>query len=117
MRLLSFLAIAGLTRFTVAQNSTNFNTTLNSTFSTSDPQNVRIEIGTHDPPAEEYHYYYDQWPIGLTVSKRGRVFACYTRGTYAYTLGEIVDQTAEPAYPSQGLKTPPGGLYNITNGI
>jgi len=66
---------------------------------------------------EEFHYYYDQWPIGLAVSSTGRTFACYTRLTYAYTLGEIVNQTAEAAYPSLALNTPPGGLYTTTNGI
>jgi hypothetical protein len=33
------------------------------------------------------------------------------------TLGEIVNQTAERAYPSLSLNTPPGGLYNVTNDI
>jgi len=117
MKLLSVIAVAGLTGLTAAQNTTNLNTTLNSTFSTTGPRNVRFDTGTYGPPVEEFHYYYDQWPIGLAVSKQGRVFVCYTRGTYAYTLGEIVNQTAEQAYPSLALNTPPGGLYNVTNGI
>ncbi len=66
---------------------------------------------------EEFHYYYDQWPIGLAISSIGRAFACYTRGTYAYTLGEIVNQTIEAGYPSQELNKPPGGLYTTINGI
>jgi hypothetical protein len=117
MKLLPLLVAAGLTGLTTAQNSTNFNTTLNSTFSTTGPRNVRFDTGTYGPPVEEFHYYYDQWPIGLPVSKQGRVFTCYPRGTYAYTLGEVVNQTAERAYPSQALNTPPGGFYNVTNGI
>ena len=117
MKLLSIVTAAGLTALTAAQNSTNFNTTLNSTFSTSGLQNVRFDTGTYGPTVEEFHYYYDQWPIGLAVSKQGRVFACYTRGAYAYTLGEILNQTAEQEYPSLALNTPPGGLYNVTNGI
>lgn len=66
---------------------------------------------------EEFHYYDDQWPIGLAVSKQGRVFACYTEGTYAYTLGEIANQATERAYSFLAINTPPGGLYNVTNGI
>jgi len=100
-----------------AQESTNYNITLNSTLSTTGPRNVRIDTGTYGPEVEEFHYYYDQWPIGLAVSKQGRTFACYTRGTYAYTLGEIVNQTAEAAYPSAALNTPPGGLYTTVNGL
>ncbi|OWP01897.1 hypothetical protein B2J93_4747 [Marssonina coronariae] len=112
--LLKALGIAGLA---AAQNATYFQTTLNSTLSTTGTRNVRIDTGTYGPAIEEYHYYYDQWPIGLAVSRTGRAFACYTRGAYAYTLGEILNQTSERAYPSQELNTPPGGLYTITNGI
>lgn len=113
---LSLLAFMGITSLTTAQ-GTNFNSTINSTLGTAGPQNVRYDTGTYGPPVEEFHYYYDQWPIGLAVSKTGRVFTCYTRGTYAYTLGEVVNQTAERPYPSQELNTPPGGLYTTTNGI
>ncbi|KAI5917580.1 major royal jelly protein-domain-containing protein [Camillea tinctor] len=90
---------------------------LNSTFSTTGSRNVRIDTGTYGPPVEEYHYFYDQWPIGLAVSKTGRVFTCYTRGTYNYTLGEVVNETAEAPYPNLELNTPPDGLYSETNGI
>jgi hypothetical protein len=34
-----------------------------------------------------------------------------------YTLGEVVNQTAEAPYPNLELNTPPGGLYNTSNGI
>jgi sugar lactone lactonase YvrE len=112
----SILVLVGITNLTAAQ-GTNFNTTINSTIGTAGPRNVRYDTGTYGPPVEEYHYYYDQWPIGLAISKAGRVFACYTRGTYAYTLGEVVNQTAEKAYPSQEPNTPPGGLYTTVNGI
>lgn len=91
---------------------------LNSTFSTTGRHHVRIDTGTYGPPLDEFHYYYDQWPIGLAVSRTGRVFTCYTRGAYAYTLGEVVNQTAERAYPSQGLNTPPEGLWSTDrNGV
>jgi len=117
MKLLSILALAGILGHASAQNSTYFNTTLNSTFSTTGPRNVRIDTGTYGPEVEEVHYYYDQWPIGLAISSQGRIFTCYTRGTYAYTLGEVVNSTTERAYPSQELNSPPGGLYTTTNGI
>ena len=116
MKLSSLFAFAA-TGYVVAQDSTNYNTPLNSTFSTTGPRNIRIDAGTYGPEVEEFHYYYDQWPIGLAISKTGRVFTCYTRGTYAYTLGEVVNTTAETAYPSLALNTPPGGLYNVINGI
>ncbi|KAF3018892.1 hypothetical protein E8E14_009440 [Neopestalotiopsis sp. 37M] len=90
---------------------------LNSTFSTTGPHNVRIDTGTYGPPAEEVHYYYDQWPIGIAVSKTGRIFACYTRGTYDYTLGEIANLTAETPYPNLELNIPPDGLSTEFNGI
>lgn len=95
---------------TTSQTPPNFPTDLNSTFTTTGPRNIRVDTGTYGPPVEEFHYFYDQWPIGLAVSKTGRVFTCYTRGTYAYTLGEVVNQTAEAAYPSPALNTPPAGL-------
>jgi len=117
MKLSIFLRLAAILTFAAAQNSTDYNTILNSTFSTTGPRNVRIDTGTYGPEVEEFHYYYDQWPIGLAISKKGRVFACYTRGTYAYTLGEVINQTAEAAYPSLALNTPPGGLYTTMNGI
>ena len=41
----------------------------------------------------------------------------YTRGNYAYTVGEVVNRTAEQAYLSLALNTPPGGIYNVSNGI
>jgi hypothetical protein len=60
MKLFSFLALVGLTSLTVAQNSTNFITTLNSTLSTTGPRNVRIDTGTYGSEVEEFHYYYGQ---------------------------------------------------------
>ncbi|KAI0134882.1 major royal jelly protein-domain-containing protein [Daldinia grandis] len=105
----------GLLSHVVAQ--ANFPVVLNSTFRTSGARNVRVDTGTYGPPVEEYHYFYDQWPIGLAVSKDGRVFTCYTRGTYAYTLGEVVNETAEVAYPNLELNTPPQGLSTVSNGI
>ncbi|KAI1631520.1 major royal jelly protein-domain-containing protein [Biscogniauxia mediterranea] len=103
--------------FSLAAAQANFPVQLNSTFGTTGPRNIRIDTGTYGPPVEEYHYFYDQWPIGLAVSKTGRVFTCYTRGTYSYTLGEVVNETAEAPYPNLELNTPPDGLYSESNGI
>ena len=96
--------------------------------------NVRVDTGQYGPAVEEIHYYNDQWPIGIATSKQDRIFACYTRGTYvshvlshgglvsnvflqAYTLGEIVNTTAEVPYPDLATNTPPGGLSTTFNGI
>lgn len=112
-------SVASLTTAQSPQNASEFNPVLNlnSTFSTATTRDVRIDTGTYGPEFEEYHYYYDQWPIRLAASRTGRVFACYTRGTYTYTLWEIKNLTAEAAYPSVDLNTPPGGLYTTVNGI
>lgn len=74
MKLLACLsAIAGTFFFAAAQSVTYQNLT---------STNVRVDSGQFGPAVEEVHYYYDQWPIGLAVSKTGRIFACYTRGSY-----------------------------------
>ncbi|CZT50145.1 uncharacterized protein RSE6_11082 [Rhynchosporium secalis] len=122
MKPLNFLTVSSVVRVANLAAAQNASSSLpinnfNSTFSITGSRNIRIDTGNYGPEVEEFHYYYDQWPIGLAVSKQGRTFACYTRGTYAHTLGEIVNKTAERAYPSQELNTPPGGLYTTTNGI
>ncbi|KAI0173222.1 major royal jelly protein-domain-containing protein [Hypoxylon sp. FL1284] len=89
----------------------------NSTFATAGTRNIRIDTGTYGPPVEEVHYFYDQWPIGLAVSKTGRIFTCYTRGEYTYTLGEVINETAEAAYPDEPTNTPPQGLFSVVNGV
>lgn len=76
MKLNILLAVGGLSCFAAAQ-STQSITYQNLTYA-----NVRRDSGLTGPPVEEVHYYYDQWPIGLAVSKQGRIFVCYTRGTY-----------------------------------
>ncbi|KAI6087709.1 major royal jelly protein-domain-containing protein [Hypoxylon rubiginosum] len=100
-----------------ASTQATFPVNLNSTFATSGARNVRKDTGTYGPPVEEVHYFYDQWPIGLAVSKTGRIFTCYTRGTYAFTLGEVINETTEAAYPDQTSNTPPQGLSQVSNGI
>ena len=85
-------------------------------FQNSSGSILRVDNGTYGPEIEEYHYYYDQWPIGLAVSSTGRLFVCYSRGSYEYTLGEAVNQTAEVAYPSQALNLPPTDLNTTIAG-
>lgn len=103
------------------------------TYQNSSGTILRVDNGTYGPEAEEFHYYYDQWPIGLAVSSSGRLFVCYTRGTYDYTLGEAVNKTAgktshkameglelkfplEEAYPPN-LNLPVSALNTSFNGI
>ncbi|KAI1813607.1 major royal jelly protein-domain-containing protein [Poronia punctata] len=101
----------------VAQSSLQSVPTPENAFVATGDHKVRVDSGRYGPQLEEFHYFYDQWPIGLAVSKSGRVFTCYTRGTYAYTLGEVVNQTAEVPYPNLQLNTPPQGLSDEINGI
>ena len=61
--------------------------------------------------------YYHQWPIGLAVSSTGRIFADYTRGNYTYTVGEIVNKTAEKPYPSLEVQVEPSALTNSSLGV
>lgn len=78
---------------------------------------LRVDTGSYGPELEEYHYYYDQWPIGLAISSQGRFFVSYTRGNYSFTLGEVVNKTAETPYPSAGLNLPVSQLNTSWNGI
>lgn len=89
----------------------------NVTYASPSNTTLRIDNGTQGPEIEEFHYYYDQWPIGLAVSSTGRFFVSYTRGDYEYTLGEVVNKTAEKPYPSAELNLPPDMLNTTWNGI
>ncbi|QIX00365.1 hypothetical protein AMS68_005882 [Peltaster fructicola] len=60
---------------------------------------------------------YDQWPIGIAVASDGRIFTTYTRGSYRYTLGVVVNKTAEAPYPSLGYNLPVDQLNTTWNGI
>ena len=60
---------------------------------------------------------YDQWPIGIAVASDGRIFASYTRGSYRYTVGVVVNETAEKPYPSLDLNLPVSQLNASFNGI
>lgn len=87
------------------------------TYQDASDTTLRTDNGTYGPSLEEFHYYYDQWPIGLAVSSTGRLFVCYTRGEYAYTLGEAVNKTAEAPYPSAESNLPVSALNTSYNGI
>jgi len=87
------------------------------TYQNSSGTRLRVDNGTYGPEIEEVHYYYDQWPIGIAVASDGRLFTTYTRGTYRYTLGAIVNKTAEAPYPSLGLNLPLDQLNTTFNGI
>lgn len=60
---------------------------------------------------------YDQWPIGIAAASDGRIFTTYTRGTQRYTLGVVVNKTAEEPYPNLGLNLPLDQLNTTWNGI
>ena len=77
---------------------------------------LRVDNGTYGPEIEEVHYYWNYWPIGLAVASSGRIFVCYTRGDYDYTVSEAVNMTAEVPYPA-GLNLPANALNTTFNGI
>lgn len=87
------------------------------TYQNSSQTILRVDTGSYGPPLEEVHYYYDQWPIGLAVSSNSRIFVCYTRGNYTFTLGEVVNKTAERPYPNAELNLPPSKLNQTLGGI
>ncbi|EDK38842.2 hypothetical protein PGUG_02940 [Meyerozyma guilliermondii ATCC 6260] len=76
---------------------------------------LRHDTGVYGPEVEEFHYYYDQWPIGLAVSKEGRTFVCYSRGNLTYTVGEVVNKTAEKPWPNQEMNSPRQGLSQVVD--
>jgi sugar lactone lactonase YvrE len=87
------------------------------TYQNSSQTILRVDTGSYGPELEEYHYYYDQWPIGLAISSQGRFFVSYTRGNYSFTLGEAVNKTSELPYPSADLNLPVSQLNTSWNGI
>ena len=78
---------------------------------------LRVDNGTYGPAIEEVHYFYKYWPVGIAVSSTGRLFVSYTRGSYDYTLGEVVNMTAETPYPDAGTNLPPSELNTTFNTI
>ncbi|GAD92906.1 hypothetical protein SNOG_06040 [Paecilomyces variotii No. 5] len=87
------------------------------TFQNSSGTRLRVDNGTYGPAVEEVHYFYDQWPVGFSVSSKGRIFVTYYPGNYTYTLGEVVDETTERPYPSQEWNVPPDERTQEVDGI
>ncbi|EXJ67169.1 uncharacterized protein A1O5_09816 [Cladophialophora psammophila CBS 110553] len=73
--------------------------------------------GTYGPPVEEVRYFYKYWPIGIAVSSTSRIFVCYTRGDYEYTVTEVHSTTSETPFPCAGLNLPSDALNTTFNGI
>ncbi|KAL1962722.1 hypothetical protein VTN77DRAFT_9266 [Rasamsonia byssochlamydoides] len=86
------------------------------TFQGSSGTRLRVDNGTYGPPIEEVHYFYDQWPVGFAVSSEGRIFVTYYPGDYTYTLGEVVNLTAERPYPSPEWNIPPTNITQVIDG-
>jgi sugar lactone lactonase YvrE len=93
--------------------STNGLITNSSRFNT----NLRVDNGTYGPAIEEVHYFEKYWPIGIAVSSTSRIFVCYTRGSYDYTVAEVNSTTTETPYPSAGVNLPTDMLNTTLNGI
>lgn len=51
------------------------------------------------------------------MAKDGRIFTTYTRGSYRYTLGVVVNSTHEEPYPSLDYNLPVSQLNTSYNGI
>lgn len=76
------------------------------------------------PPLETVHAFYGQFPTGVAVSSTGRIFANFPAGLDAgntnngtpsiYQVAELTGLTAEVAYPSVEMNTPPGGAVNYS---
>lgn len=76
------------------------------------------------PPLETVHAFYGQFPTGVAVSSTGRIFANFPAGLEAgntnngtpgiYQVAELTGLTAEVAYPSVDMNTPPGGAVNYS---
>ncbi|OAP58841.1 hypothetical protein AYL99_06138 [Fonsecaea erecta] len=78
---------------------------------------LRVDNGTYGPAVEEVHYFYKYWPIGIAVSSTSRIFVCYTRGDYDYTVAEVNSTTSETPFPSADLNLPADALNTTFNGI
>lgn len=78
---------------------------------------LRVDNGTYGPPIEEVHHFWKYWPVGIAVSSTGRLFVSYTRGSYDYTLGEVVDFNNEVPYPDLATNLPVDELNTTFNTI
>ncbi|EFZ03957.1 major royal jelly protein [Metarhizium robertsii] len=71
------------------------------TFQNTSNTILRVDTGSYGPAIEEAHYFYQDWPVGFAVSSKGRIFVSYYPGNVSFTLGEVVNSTAEKAYLPQ----------------
>lgn len=71
------------------------------TFQNTSNTILRVDTGSYGPAIEEAHYFYQDWPVGFAVSSKGRIFVPYYPGNVSFTLGEVVNSTAEKAYLPQ----------------
>ncbi|KAF1949698.1 hypothetical protein CC80DRAFT_520381 [Byssothecium circinans] len=78
-------------RHLIRLNSRYFRRLMQVTFQNSSQTILRVDSGSYGPEIEEFHYYYQQWPIGLA--------------------------TAETPYPSPELNLPVSQLNTSYNGI
>lgn len=70
---------------------------------------LRADNGTFGPDIEIVHYFNEQWPNYIAVSREGRIFTAYATPGNTYTLGEVSNLTGETPYPSIEFNTPPQG--------
>lgn len=87
-------------------------------------QKIRSDPLTHGPALEVVHLYNDQWPTGIAVSANGRKFSNYPPALDAgntnsgsnnrFTIGELLPNNTERAWPSVKINSPPGGAINYT---
>ncbi|KAI9846698.1 MAG: hypothetical protein M1837_003753 [Sclerophora amabilis] len=81
-------------------------------------QELARDEGTSGAPIELVHVYDDEFPTGIAVSSRGRLFSNYPRSLDAnntqYTVAELTSNTTEQPYPSAEFNSPPGGAINYT---
>ena len=70
---------------------------------------LRADNGTFGPDIEIVHYFNDQWPNYIAISREGRIFTAYATPGNTYTLGEVSNLTGETPYPSLEFNTPPQG--------
>ncbi|TKA30453.1 hypothetical protein B0A50_02680 [Salinomyces thailandicus] len=80
--------------------------------------------GVYGPPLELVHLYYDEFPTGIAVSAKGRMFSNYPGGLDAtnvnngtngkYTIAELTGNRTETPYPSLEVNSPPGGAIDYT---
>ncbi|KID98385.1 major royal jelly protein, partial [Metarhizium majus ARSEF 297] len=85
------------------------------TFQNTSNTILRVDNGSYGPAIEEAHYFYQDWPVGFAVSSKGRIFVSYYPGNVSFTLGEVINSTAEKAY-LPGYNIPSANSTQIIDG-